>query len=61
LAESLPTGHYARKNIAYLHAIRSGARCIYETDDDNAPRILGKSEKSGWLRASESLPARAVG
>jgi hypothetical protein len=38
LAESLPTGHYARKNIAYLHAIRSGARCIYETDDDNAPK-----------------------
>jgi hypothetical protein len=37
LAESLPTKHYARKNIAYLHAIRSGATCIYETDDDNAP------------------------
>jgi len=37
LSELLPTGHYARKNIAYLHAIRSGAKCIYETDDDNAP------------------------
>ena len=37
LAEALPTGHYARKNISYLHAIRLGARCIYETDDDNAP------------------------
>ena len=37
LAEALPTGHYARKNIGYLHAIRAGAACIYETDDDNAP------------------------
>jgi hypothetical protein len=37
LAENLPTKHYARKNIAYLHAIAAGAKCIYETDDDNAP------------------------
>lgn len=37
LARALPTGHYCRKNIAYLHAIAQGAGCIYETDDDNAP------------------------
>ena len=37
LADNLPTKHYSRKNIAYLHAIRSGAECIYETDDDNTP------------------------
>lgn len=37
LADSLPTGHYARKNIGYLSAIHAGADCIYETDDDNAP------------------------
>jgi hypothetical protein len=37
LAEKLPVGHYARKNIGYLHAIRAKAACIYETDDDNAP------------------------
>lgn len=37
LASDLPTKHYARKNIAYLEAIQSGATCIYETDDDNAP------------------------
>ena len=37
LAELLPVGHYARKNIGYLHAIRAGAACLYETDDDNAP------------------------
>src|ERR1051326_6868832 len=29
--------HYARKNIAYLVAIRSGAEVIIETDDDNYP------------------------
>lgn len=37
LARKLPTGRYARKNIGYLEAIRHGASCIYETDDDNAP------------------------
>lgn len=37
LAATLPTGHYARKNVGYLHAIRAGAACLYETDDDNAP------------------------
>ncbi len=37
LAAKLPTGHYARKNLGYLEAIRSGAESIFETDDDNAP------------------------
>ncbi len=37
LAGLLPTGHYARKNLGYLLALRRGAACIYETDDDNAP------------------------
>ena len=37
LAGPLPVGHYARKNIGYLHAIQAGASCIYETDDDNEP------------------------
>ena len=37
LAGLLPTGHYARKNLGYLLAVRRGAQCIYETDDDNAP------------------------
>ncbi|NLL02662.1 MAG: DUF288 domain-containing protein [Mollicutes bacterium] len=37
LANILPVGHYARKNIAYLYAIRAVAACTYETDDDNAP------------------------
>jgi hypothetical protein len=33
-----PTGHYARKNIGYLWAIRENANYIIETDDDNFPR-----------------------
>lgn len=37
LAQTLPTGHYSRKNLGYLLAIQAGAQRIYETDDDNAP------------------------
>lgn len=37
LASKLPTGHYSRKNLGYLLAMERGERCIYETDDDNAP------------------------
>jgi hypothetical protein len=48
IAENLPTKHYARKNIAYLQAIRQGATCIYETDDDNAPNDL-------WQPREETL------
>jgi len=33
----LPYNHYARKNIGYLYAFRSGASVIYDTDDDNIP------------------------
>jgi hypothetical protein len=36
-AEACPTGHYARKAIGYLIAIRDGANVIQETDDDNLP------------------------
>ncbi len=62
LAEKLPVGHYARKNIGYLHAIRAGAACLYETDDDNAPlpgwaprtEIVDHARRisgSGWVNA----------
>lgn len=36
-AEVCPVGHYARKNVGYLHAIAGGATIIAETDDDNLP------------------------
>lgn len=54
LAENLPTKHYARKNIAYLHAMQAGAECIYETDDDNAPNDV-------WFLRQETIaPGRVV-
>lgn len=37
-AKLCPRNHYARKNVGYLHAIRSGCKLIIETDDDNIPR-----------------------
>ncbi len=33
----VPYNHYARKNIGYLYALKSGASIIYDTDDDNIP------------------------
>lgn len=51
LPRMLPTGHYARKNIGYLLAMKRGASCIYETDDDNAPL-------ANWAPRSEKVVAQ---
>ncbi|MBK1645083.1 hypothetical protein CKO25_10545 [Thiocapsa imhoffii] len=53
LARALPTGHYTRKNVGYLHAIAAGAPCLYETDDDNAPLPV-------WQRRGPLVSARPV-
>jgi hypothetical protein len=53
LARLLPEGHYTRKNLAYLLAAARGARCIYETDDDNRPG-------ASWRPRTEITPAQAV-
>lgn len=53
LARKLTTGHYARKNIGYLAAIKQHASCIYETDDDNAPL-------DNWEPRAETVGAVAV-
>lgn len=37
-ARACPVGHYARKCLGYLVAMRTGAKVIVETDDDNLPR-----------------------
>lgn len=55
LATTLPTGHYARKNLGYLLAIRKGAECIYETDDDNAPNAHWKP-RAVTTRAQAAAP-----
>lgn len=53
LARKLPVGHYTRKNVGYLEAIRRGADCLYETDDDNAPLL-------GWRPRELDVPALRV-
>jgi hypothetical protein len=53
LALHCPTGHYARKNLGYLAAIRAGARRIIETDDDNHPL-------DGFWQTRERQPTAAL-
>jgi hypothetical protein len=62
LTKLCPTGHYARKNLGYLAAVRAGATRIVETDDDNHPladfwhdtprqRAVPVIERAGWVNA----------
>lgn len=51
-AQACPVGHYARKNIGYLIAMRNGVNVIVETDDDNIPR------DTFWLRRYRKIPVR---
>lgn len=70
IAELLPTGHYARKNVGYLYAMRHGAACIYETDDDNAPVEFWRPRKrtvnarrlrhSGWFNVYKCFTDQLV-
>lgn len=61
-ADLLPVGHYARKNLGYLRAMKRGAEVIIETDDDNFPYdsfwtaperevVSSVSEGHGWVNA----------
>jgi hypothetical protein len=54
LAGICPEKSYTRKNLGYLTAMRSGARVIVETDDDNHPRI------EFWAPRTLAVPSRAV-
>jgi hypothetical protein len=49
----LPVSHYVRKNVGYLVAISSGATCLYETDDDNAPN-------GNWKIRSATVSSRVI-
>lgn len=49
----IPQNHYARKNIGYLNAIKSGVECIYDTDDDNVPN-------SNWGYRSINCDANVI-
>src|SRR5262245_38035631 len=61
-AQAAPLNHYARKNIGYLLAARSGAEMVVETDDDNCPvggfwsarartQSLRMCREEGWVNA----------
>lgn len=60
LAKLLPHKNYAKKNLAYLQAIKKGNQVIIETDDDNLPKeefwntrspeVKGElAESSNWV------------
>jgi len=65
-----PFNHYARKNFGYLEAIRQGADCIYDTDNDNEPNkewkirtketTACKSFGEGWFNAYEPMTKTAI-
>jgi hypothetical protein len=44
LAALVPRRNYARKAVGYLYALQHGAKLVYESDDDNAPKTGGR----GW-------------
>lgn len=51
-AKKVPERHYSRKNIGYLQAIKSGAKIIVETDDDNFPKLEFWNERE----AQQQIP-----
>jgi hypothetical protein len=54
LAGLCPVGHYTRKNIGYLCAIKNRSSVIIETDDDNLPT------KDFWLSRNKILNSSKV-
>jgi len=53
-AAACPLRHYARKNIGYLLAMKSGAERIVESDDDNLPRANFWIERPRTLRCRKT-------
>ncbi len=49
-AKRCPEGHYARKNVGYLIAIRNGANVLIETDDDNLPFPDFFAARTRWFQ-----------
>lgn len=70
LAARTPVRHYARKNLGYVSAIRSGAKVIYESDDDNRPlpswtvrqetTMAAVCLGSGWINAYRQFTADSI-
>lgn len=55
ISKLLPTGHYARKNIGYLQAIKLGVHVIIDTDDDNFPEKLFWEARNEQIRSSNII------
>lgn len=70
LAARTPVRHYARKNLGYVSAIRSGAKVIYESDDDNSPlpswtvrqemTTAAVCRGTGWINAYRQFTAESI-
>jgi hypothetical protein len=46
--KQVPHKNYARKAIGYLYALQHGAKVIYESDDDNAPKPGEQGARRCW-------------
>ncbi len=57
IAQTLPEGHYSRKNLGYLIAMELGAEAIIETDDDNLP-LSGFWEERCRLQTARRIQAK---
>lgn len=55
ISKLLPAGHYARKNIGYLQAIKLGAAVIIDTDDDNFPEKLFWESRKEQIKVSNII------
>ncbi|WP_316569286.1 STELLO glycosyltransferase family protein [Neobacillus sp. YIM B06451] len=57
LINSLPWNHYCRKMIGYVYAIKQGADYIYDTDDDNIPKLNWEIPRfeGEYLKSNENL------
>ena len=62
LATNTPVGHFSRKNLGYLYAVRMGAEMIFDFDDDN--ELLGDTlpsfEVTGPMAAYHLLKSDEV-
>lgn len=56
LGKLIPTNNYARKNFAYLYAIKENASTVWELDDDNYPQVNPESKLSGAPLYSTNEP-----
>lgn len=57
LSSLIPKNHYARKNFAYIDAIRTNPTHLYETDDDNLPYKIFPNFLSNKTQSIQTISA----